>query len=98
MAKLIKRVKGNNVNPVGTRHNNPMLDTSEYTIEMSDGSSQELTSNIIDESMFAQVDSEGHHYQLLQERTDHRRDRSSIPISDGMIHYHNGNMVQKKTT
>ena len=61
MAKVIKLVKVNNVNPLGKRHNNPMLDTSEYTVEMSDGSSQELSANIIAESMFAQVDSEGHH-------------------------------------
>ena len=75
MAKVIKQVKGNYGNQVGTRHNNPMLDTSEYTVEMSDGSSQELTYNTISESMFAQVDSEGHHYQLLQDITDHRKDR-----------------------
>ena len=37
MAKDIKRVKGNDGNPVGTRHNKSMLDTSEYTVEMSDG-------------------------------------------------------------
>ena len=63
MAKGIKLVKGNDGNPVGTRHNNPMLDTSEYTVEISDGSSQEITTNIIAEAMFAQVDSEGHYYQ-----------------------------------
>ena len=65
---------------------------------MSDGSSQELTADIIDESLFTQVDSEGHHYQLLQEITKHRKDKSSIPISDGMISLGNGNMVPKKTT
>ena len=63
---------------------------------MSDGSSQELIANIITESMFAQIDSEGHHYQLLQEITNHRKDRSEIPISDDMIRLHNGNMVPKK--
>ena len=62
-------------NPVGTLHNNPMLDPSEYTIGIYDGSSQELTANIIGESMFTQFDYEGHHYQLLQEITDHRKDR-----------------------
>ena len=76
MAKVIKRVKGKDENPVGKRHNNPMLDTSKYTVEMSDGSSQELTANIIAESMFTQVDSEGRHYQFLQEVTYHRKDRS----------------------
>ena len=98
MAKVIKRVKGNGGNTVGRRHNNPMLDTSEYTVEISDGSSQELTSNIISESMFAQVDSEGHRYQLLQEITDHRKDWLVIPILDGMIHSYNVNMVPNKTT
>ena len=51
MAKVIKRLKGNDGNPVETLHHNPILDTSEYTIEMYDGSSQELNDNIIAESM-----------------------------------------------
>ena len=81
-----------------TRYSNPILDTSEYTVEMSYGSSQELTDNIITESLFAQVDSEGRYYQLLQEITNHSKDRSAIPILDGMIFLHNGNMVLNKTT
>ena len=48
--------------------------------------------------MFSQVDYEGHHYQLLQEITNHRKYRSGILISDGMIRLHNGNIVPKKTT
>ena len=75
-----------------------MLDTSEYTVEMSDILSQELTNNIIDESMSAQVDSKGHHYQLLQEITEHIKDGLEIPISYGVIRSHNGNIVPKKTT
>ena len=62
---VTKKVKRNDGDPVVTQHNNPMLDTSEYTVEISDGSSQKLTANIIDESMFTQVGSEGHHYQFL---------------------------------
>ena len=65
---------------------------------MSDGSSQELTANIIAESMLTHVDSEVHHYRFLQEITDHKKDRSSITLSDGMIRSRNGNMVPKKTT
>ena len=98
LAKVIKKVKDNEGNPVGTRHNNPMFDTLEYNVEISDGSSQELTDNIIAESMFTQVDSEGHHYQLIQEIKDDRKDRSAIPISDGMLFSHNCNMVPKMTT
>ena len=48
--------------------------------------------------MFTQVDSESHHYQLVQQITDNRKDWSAIPISDGVIRLHNGNMVPKKIT
>ena len=98
MSKVIKQVKCNNINPLGTIKNKTMLGKSEYTVEMSDGSLQELTANIIAESMFTQVDSEVHHYQFLQEITDHRKYRSAITISDVMICSRNGNMVSKKTT
>jgi hypothetical protein len=33
--------------------------------------------------MFAQVDNEGNHFLLLQEITDHKKDHSAIPISEG---------------
>ena len=65
---------------------------------MYDGSSKELTTNIIAESMFTQVDYEVHDYQLPQEITDHRRDRLSMPKSDGMICSRNVNIVVNKAT
>ena len=98
MAKVIKRTRGNDGQPIDSRHYNPMLDTSEYMVRMSDGSTQELTANIIAESMFSQIDSEGHHCQLLHEISDHKKDNSAIPISDGTFQTRSGNIVPKKTT
>ena len=34
--------------------------------------------------MFAQVDDEGNHYFLMNEITYHIKDKTSIPISDGI--------------
>ena len=51
-----------------------------------------------EDKKMAKVDSEVHHYQFLQKITDHKKDRSAIPISDGTIRSHNGNIVPKKTT
>lgn len=48
--------------------------------------------------MFAQVDSEGRQYLLLQEITDHRCDNSAIHISDGMVSCYGGGMKPKVTT
>jgi hypothetical protein len=48
--------------------------------------------------MFAQVDSEGRQYQILDEIIDHRKDNTAVPISEGMIQGPNGEMKPKITT
>ena len=48
--------------------------------------------------MYAQVDSEGNQYLLLQEITDHQSDNSAIPISEGTVRRANGSQKPKKTT
>lgn len=98
MGKVIKRIKGNDGKPKGNRHDNPLLDTSEYAVEMSDGTTHELTANLISESMFSQVDPNGHHYQLIHEITDHKKDASAISIANGTFISRSGRQVQKKTT
>ena len=96
--RVIKRARGQDGNPIGTRHSNPLLDTREYTVEFSDGSTAEYTANVIAENIFSQVDSEGRQYMLLKEIVDHRKNASAIPISDGFITSKNGNRIPKPTT
>jgi hypothetical protein len=48
--------------------------------------------------MFAQVDSEGRQYQILDKIIDHRKDNTAVPISEGMIQGPNGEMKPKITT
>ena len=56
------------------------------------------TANVITENMSAQVDDEENQYLLMNEMTDHRKDNTSIPISDGMTRGHNGNESSKIPT
>lgn len=58
MAKVIKKLNDNH-------HQNPILDTSEYLVQFPDGEAKELTVNLIVESMFSDIDKEGHHFQIL---------------------------------
>ena len=44
-----------------------------------------MADNIIAENMLSQVDSEGHHYQVLTEVTDNKKDDSDIDEVDGFI-------------
>ena len=46
--------------------------------------------------MLSQVDSEGHHYKVLTEVTDHKKDDSAITKVDGFIKSSNGNLHRKR--
>jgi hypothetical protein len=87
---VIKRTRGLDGKPIGHAHANPLFDTREYEIEFTDGTHKRYQANIIAENMYAQVDSEGNQYLLLQEITDHRSDNSAIPISEGTVRSANG--------
>ena len=78
---------------------NPILDSSTYKVEFSDGATDEVAANIIAECVLSKDDSEGHHYQILKEILDHKRDGSAIPVSDG-FHVRKKSLVKipKKTT
>ncbi len=49
----------------GTANENPILDTREYVVTFDDGDVTNLTANLIAESMYAQCDSDGNQYVLL---------------------------------
>ena len=77
---------------------NAMHDNSVYKVQYIDVTTEKLTANIISEIMLSQVDSEGHHYQVLTEVIDKNKDASSITKVDGFIKARNGNLHKKKTT
>jgi hypothetical protein len=96
--RVVKRAKGTSGEPIGRAHSNPLFDTREYVVELTDGTTENYFANVIAECMYAQVDSEGNQYQLLSEITDHRSDNSAIQIADGFTTSRNGNRVPKPTT
>ena len=67
MANIIERIKGNGGKAIGTHHNNPILDTLEYSVEFPNGATKELTVNLIAESMFSKIDQEGYHFSIMSE-------------------------------
>ena len=77
---------------------NAMYDKSLYEIEHPDGTTEQLTANIIAKNKMSQVDSEGHHYQVFTGVTDHKNDDSAIANLDGFIKSSNGNLHRKRTT
>jgi hypothetical protein len=96
--RVIKRTLGLNGEPICRAHANPLFNTHEYEIEFTDGTNEKYQANVIAENMFAQINSEGNQYLLLQEIMDHKRDNRAIPISDGKISSANGQSKPKITT
>ena len=59
-ARVTKRLKDHEGKPIGTAHQNPIMDTRMYEVEYTNGFKQAMSANVIAENMFASVDEEGH--------------------------------------
>ena len=97
-ARVVKRSRGNDGNPIGKKHLYPLLDTSVYDCELGDGTVYRYSANVIAENIFSQCDDEGRRHAVLQEITDHRSDGSAVHISNGFVTTRNGHRIPKTTT
>jgi hypothetical protein len=81
----------------GRANANPMLDTRTYENEFPDGRSDEYTTNVIAENMYAQCDIEGRQYNLMEGIIDHRTNGHAVAPA-GMYIKHGSNKKVTKTT
>ena len=97
MARVRKKIRSDDRND-GKKYN-PILDASVYEVQFSDGTTDEIAANVIAENMLSRVDTEGRHYQVLKEISDHKRNWNAISASEG-FHTRKGSTqkVPKKTT
>ena len=68
---VVRRKKDANGNLIGVSNSNPLLDTSIYEVEFDSGEAQAYNTNIIAESIFSQVDSDGYTTFTLKEIVNH---------------------------
>ena len=71
--------------PIGTAHDNPLLDTRMYEVEYVDGKKVALSANHIAENLFAQVDDEGNRHVLMHEIIDHRTNGQEVKQQDAFL-------------
>ena len=99
MAKVTKCACDNERKPVGKQqHANPLLDSREYECLLEDGTLYRYNANVIAENIFAQCDDEGRMHAVLQEITDHRKDRRAIHTLNGHKLTRKGSRIPKATT
>ena len=89
-ARVTKRLRDANGIPIGTAHNNPILDTRMYKVKFVDGEKSSLLANYIAENLFAQIDDDGNCQVLLNEIIDHRTTGHQVMQQDAFIMAKNG--------
>ena len=84
--------------PAGMAYENQILNTRQYEVEYSDGTSKVLLANVVAENLLAQVDKEGHRQVLLDEIVSHQKDSMAIPRDKGTFKTKTGLLQKKRTT
>lgn len=84
--------------PIGKAHKNPHLDTRRYEVEFVDGHSEILSTNIIAENLFYQVDEERYHQKMLLEISGHRVLKDAISKDKGTFYTDRGLERKVRTT
>ena len=97
MDNVSKRVKYYESSTVKYNYN-PMHEKYLYEVYYPDGTTEQLSDNLIAENITWQVDFEGHHYQSLTEVTDHKKDDSAISKLGVFIKSSSGNLHRKRRT
>ncbi len=97
-AKVIRRSTDDNGKVIGKYDGNPLLNTLMYDVEFPDGEVREYAANIIFENMFAQVDTHGQRYQLLESIIDYKKESNAIPMSEKYIYTKSGQRRLRKST
>ena len=89
-ARVTKRLRDANGIPIGTAHDNPILDTRMYKVKFMDGEKSSLSANYIAENLFPQIDDNGNHQVLLNEIIDHHTTGCQVMQQDAFIMAKNG--------
>ena len=85
LAKVTKQMKDAHSIPIGTAHDNLLLDTRMYEVEYVDGEKAALSANHIAENLFAQVDDEGNRHVLMHEIIDHCTNGQEVKQQDTFL-------------
>ena len=95
--KVSSRKRTSEGHMIGRAHAHPILDTRVYNVKFPDGEEVAYAANVIAENMYAQCDTEGNHFLLLDEIIDHKKNGHAVSHGDQFITV-KGKRVRRKTT
>ena len=95
--KVRERKRNSDGKLKGTRHENTLFDSRAYIVEFPQNQEAEYTANIIAENMYAQCNTDGEQYLLLEGICDHKKNGHAVEKADAFVTV-NGRQHEKKTT
>jgi hypothetical protein len=81
----------------GRANANSILDNRTYEIEFPDGRSDEYTTNVIAENMYAQCDIDDSQYNLMKCVVDHKANGHAVKPAEIYIKHGSNKQVRKTT-
>ena len=83
---------------LGKAHDNPVLDTRVYEVEMPDGTYADYQANNLLENILNAVDDDGRTELIMDEILDHRKNENAIAKRDGWYRTSEGSSKRVITT
>jgi hypothetical protein len=96
-AHVARRKHDVNGNPIGIAHDNPLLDMRVYEVEFPDGHVEEYAANMIAENIYAEVDSEGNQFLIMDEIIGHQANETALTSEEQWIQVGSNRQMQKTT-
>jgi hypothetical protein len=81
----------------GARNKNPILDIRTYEVEFPNGEGAKYAANVIAQNMYAQCDTEGNQYLLMESLVDYKSDGPAVKLADMHV-ARNGRQHMRKMT
>jgi hypothetical protein len=95
-ARVTKRLRDDNGNPVGRASNNLITDTRVFEVEYADGHTATMSATAMSQCMFEQVDQEGNRFLLFEDVIYHRSTKDAVTQMDAFTTASNGRKSQSK--
>ena len=84
-------------NSVGRANNNPILDTREYIFGFEIGEVSELTTNVIEESMYVACDDSVNDYLMMDSIVDYQNSDKAISLSSQKVVHRGWSFMRRST-
>ncbi len=96
--RVVKQLRDKDGFPIGTAHDNQILDTRLNEVGFQDGHKTSMAANAFAENLFAEVDDEGNRHVLFAEIVDHRTNGKQLTQQDAFVVDRSSTKRRRETT